>query len=329
VIGESFVPTFQTRSYQDDEDYWLIRQFLRKVFLTNQRRELSWNVARFDYWRWHIIENHLLSGSLEKNTALWLTQGGEMAGLVHPLSEGEVRIHIHPGFQTAELIHEMFAYAENHFYTQLPSGKQGVYTPVFADDGQRQEILAGRGYRKAAGISHHWFRDFDESIVEVPAPVGYTIRSMGTIDEHPARSLASWRAFHADEGEENYDQDWSWYQNVQSAPLYRRDLDIVAANQQGEICAFCTIYYDDTTRSAVCVLVGTAADHQQRGLGKAVMQEGFRRLIAMGCSRVFATAYDPPAEGLYGSMMDRYYVAETWVKELSLEKTPGSEIQSR
>jgi mycothiol synthase len=318
-MGESFMSPLQMRPYQDEEDFWRIRQFLRQVFLRNQRRELSWHVARFDYFRWHVIENRLLNGSMEKNTILWITQNGAIIGVMHPLSEGEIRIHLHPGYQTAELINDMFTQAEGYLYAQLQSGRWGVYTPVFSDDIQRQEILVGRGYRKAVGKSHHWFRDLDEIMLEVPVPAGYAVRSMGTIEEHPSRSLASWNAFHADEGDENYDQDWSWYQNIQTAPLYRRDLDIVAANQQGDICAFCTIYYDDYTRSAVCVLVGTAAQHQRRGLGKAVMWEGFRRLKTMGCSRVFATAYDPPAEALYSSMMHRYYVAETWVKELMLE----------
>ena len=81
---------------------------------------------------------------------------------------------------------------------------------------------------------------------------------MGAEDELPARSWASSRAFHAEEPDENYDGDYSWYRNLQSAPLYRRDLDIVAATPDGEIAAFSTISYDDYTRSAVIVLEGSS-----------------------------------------------------------------------
>ena len=45
------------RAYQNEDDYWRIRVFLREVFLLNERREVSWHVARFDYWRWHGVEN--------------------------------------------------------------------------------------------------------------------------------------------------------------------------------------------------------------------------------------------------------------------------------
>jgi mycothiol synthase len=113
----------------------------------------------------------------------------------------------------------------------------------------------------------------------------------------------------------NQYEGWDWYLNIQSAPLYRRDLDIVAATATAEIAAFCTIWLDDATRSAVCVLVGTVPEHQRRGLGKAVMYEGLRRLKKLGATRVFANAYDPPADALYGSVLGTRDLSRPWVKE--------------
>lgn len=49
--------TLTKRACQEEDDYWLIREFLREVFLLNERRELSWQAYRFDYWRWHGVEN--------------------------------------------------------------------------------------------------------------------------------------------------------------------------------------------------------------------------------------------------------------------------------
>ena len=37
------------RHYQQENDYWRIRAFLRDAMHANQRRELSWHVARLDY----------------------------------------------------------------------------------------------------------------------------------------------------------------------------------------------------------------------------------------------------------------------------------------
>lgn len=302
--------------YQNENDFWRIRNFLREVFLLNERREHSWNVARLDYWRWHFILTCRISESVEQVTTLWETEAGQIAAVLHSFGGGEIRLHIHPHWRTPALEAEMFARAEETLSYQDQAGRRIVYLPVFVDDLLRQEVLAGRGYLKGEGKSHHWRRDLDQPIPEPPLVPGYVIRSMGTIEEHPARSWASWRSFHCEEPGENYDGDWSWYQNLQAAPLYRRDLDIVAAAPDGSIAAFCTIFYDDYTRSAVSVLVGTASEHWRRGLGKAALAEGMRRLQKLGCTRLFATAYDPPAYALYRSMFQTMQIAETWFKEL-------------
>ena len=39
-------------NYNGEEDYWRLRAFLREVFVLNDHRELSWQVARLDYWRY-------------------------------------------------------------------------------------------------------------------------------------------------------------------------------------------------------------------------------------------------------------------------------------
>ena len=270
-----------------------------------------------DYWRWHFILTCKICDSVEKVTTLWETEADQIAAVLHSFGGGEIRLHVHPQFRTLALEAEMLAHAAEHLSCEHQAGRRIVYLPVFSDDLLRQEALVACGYIKGDGKSHHWRRDLDTPPPETPIAPGYVIRSMGTIDEHPARSWASWRSFHSDEPDENYDGDWSWYQNLQAAPLYRRDLDIVAAAPDGSIAAFCTIFYDDYTRSAVSVLVGTAAEHWRRGLGKAVLAEGMRRLSKLGCTRLFATAYDPPADALYRSMFQNMQIAETWYKELS------------
>ncbi len=303
------------QNYTGEADYWRIRNFLREVFLLNDRLELSWHVARLDHWRWHFIMNCQLCDLPERVTTLWETADGQLAAVLHPICHDEIRLHIHPHYRSPELEDEIFAYAEKNHSDWTKAGKRILYVPVLSDDTQRQETLSRRGFEKRSGWAHHWRRDLDAPLPDAPVPAGYQIRSMGDEAEHPARSWASWRAFHADEPDENFDTDVSWYRNIQFTPLYRRDLDIVAVAPQGEIAAFCTISYDDYTRSAVCVLVGTAADHWRRGLGKAVIIEGMRRLKHLGCERVFETATDEPSDALYRSVMQTCAVTDTWIKE--------------
>jgi GNAT superfamily N-acetyltransferase len=302
------------RTYKSEDDFWQLRNFLREVFLLNDRLEHSWSVSRLDYWRWHLIQTCRVHESVEQGIMLWENSSDQLAAAVTSLGGGEIRLHIQPQMRSAQLQDEMLAWAEEHVSGLDEDGRRYLILPVDVGDLQLQETLISRGYVKGSGISRKWRRDLDAAVPDAPISAGYVIRSMGGPEEYPARSWASWRAFHSDEGDENYDGDSSWYGNLQSAPLYRRDLDLVAEAPEGGIAAFCVIFYDDYTRSAVCVQVGTAAEHWRRGLGKAVILEGMRRLQRLGCTRVFATAYEEPANALYGSVMQEHIVGETWYR---------------
>jgi hypothetical protein len=141
---------------------------------------------------------------------------------------------------------------------------------VWADsqDAQRQEILRRRGFTPRPDEAEcQWRRDLHAPIPDAPLAPGYIIRSLGDAGELPARSWASWKAFHPNAPDEGY-EGWEWYLNIQSAPLYRRDLDIVAATPAGEIAAFTTICCDDVSRSAYIEPVGTMPDHQRHGASR-------------------------------------------------------------
>ena len=302
------------RACSHEDDFWHARNFLREIFLLNGRLEHSWNVARLDYWRWHYIKTCNILESVEKGMTLWENTDGKIIAALTHIGGSELRLHVHPHYRSAELENEILTYAEENFYAVTEDGRRYIYMPIFEDDTQRQETVQNRGYKKQFGWGHHYRRNLDSPIPDTPIPSGYAICSMGDAKEYPARSWASWRAFHNDEPDENYDGDYSWYANLQSAPLYRRDLDVIAVASDGGIASFCTIFYDDYTRSAVTVLVGTAAEHWRRGLGKAVITEGLRRLKDMGCTLVFSTAHEEPADFLYRSVMQDMKVTDTWRK---------------
>jgi ribosomal protein S18 acetylase RimI-like enzyme len=291
-----------------------MRDFLREVFLLNGRIERSWSTPRLDYWRWHFIQT-CETDPMEEVTFLWEAGDGQLAAVLHPITKGEVYLQVHPDYRSEELENEMFEQAEKYLFGCYAAGERRIFVLADEDDLLREAVLKARGYTYRDQPVYRWRRDLDKPLPEVTYPAGYTIRSMGDRREYEARAWASWRAFHPDEPDDGFDGG-DWYANLQSAPLYRRDLDIIAEAPNGEIASFCTIFYDDVTRSAVCVLVGTAPKHQCLGLGKAVITEGLRRLQRMGGTRAFANGFDPPANGLYGSALGTCYQAESWFKVL-------------
>jgi mycothiol synthase len=301
------------RKFQKEDDYWRIRAFLRQVFLLNDRRELSWQVARFDYWRWHSVLN-LHDGSLE-DVSIWETEDGQIAAVLNPEGLGDVHFSIHPAFHTPDLAAGMVITAEQNLAVASPDGKKKLTIWINEHQTFLKDVLFERGYTPSEYSEFMRFRSLEAPILDAAPPVGYAVRPLGDGLELLERCYASGLAFHDDDihiARDNRDHP-QWYRNLQTAPLYRRDLDIVAIAPDGSVASFCTIWFDDVTRSAYFEPVATVPAHQRRGLGKSVMCEGLRRLKPMGATKAFVGSYSPEAHALYASVgFTEYELLESW-----------------
>ena len=302
------------RNYQSEEDYWRIREFLREVSILNDRHDLSWSLLRWDYWRWHINEN-IFKLRLEDVVMLWEAKG-RIVAMLNPDTTGEVFFQIHPADHSLALLSEMLDIAEQKLFKAREDGKKELLAWVNAEDTVYKNILVQCGYVRSKFSSEHMrYRPFSLPIPNAAPPDGYTVRALGEENELPARSWLSWKVFHPDEPDENY-QGWEWYRNVQRVPIYRRDLDILAVAPDGEFAAFCTVWFDDITRTAVFEPVGTHPSHQKRGLGKAVMSEGLRRAQNLGATLATVSSYSKGAHALYESMgFTQVDILEPWIRE--------------
>ena len=69
------------RLYNDNEDYWRIREFLRQVMLLNNRRDLSWHVTHWDYLMWSFKPDDEKI-RLEETVFIWETESGQIAAVL-------------------------------------------------------------------------------------------------------------------------------------------------------------------------------------------------------------------------------------------------------
>jgi len=308
------------RTYQFEEDYWCIREFLREVSLLNCRHDFSWSLLRWDYWRWHVNEN-LFKFKLEDVITLW-EANGQIVAMLNPDGNGEAFFQVHPAFREDVSISEMLDVAEQKLPKTNENSKKELIVWVNAADDPMKKLFTERGYARSKFLAEHMRRRFFSQPTSSPCGIpdsvpqsGYTVRALGDESELPARSWLSWKVFHPDEPDEKY-QGWEWYRNVQRVPIYRRDLDIIAIASDGELAAFCTVWFDDITRTAVFEPVGTHPNHQKRGLGKAVMSEGLRRAQRLGATLATVSSYSTGAHALYESMgFTEFDLLEPWIRE--------------
>ena len=124
------------RPYQTIEDYWRIRAFLRDVYLRNGRRALSWPLYRFDYWRWHGLEN-LHPG--EPPIFLWENEG-QIVAVLNAEEPGEGFMHVDPDLRSPTLESEMLAIAEDNLAIAPELGVRALIVWADAGDALRHEV---------------------------------------------------------------------------------------------------------------------------------------------------------------------------------------------
>jgi len=304
------------RTYAGPGDYWRLRGFFRRLTAQHPVPSGFWHVGTFDYLRWHWLEN--VVERTPDDLVYWEDAGGATISILIHGDPGVCHPLIDPEAWSDGLATEMLSHAEDHLRARARDGREVIYIWADDQDVELQQLLQMRGYDRhesAHAIESHGGLSLTATPDPVPPPDGYVVRSMGDLDELPTRSLASWRSFHPGEPDDGADPTGAWYRNVQRAPLYRRDLDVVAVAENGDIASFAVCFFDDVTRTGVFVLDGTATPYQRKGLGKAVMTEALARLARLGALEAYVSWYEAPAGALYQSV--GFTVRETsraWIK---------------
>jgi ribosomal protein S18 acetylase RimI-like enzyme len=299
------------RACQTEDDYWRMRAFLRALYLRNGRREWSWQPYRLDYWRWHGTLN-LGHGPLMEKVFLWESAESELVAILNSEAPGIAYLQLAADHRSRPLLAEMVTVAQRHLSVTTAAGRHRLLFVCLDDDQPLQAILSARGFQKLSHVENYHARSLLEPLPAVELPAGYTIRALRDEADLPARSWLSWRAFHPDELDSNY-EGWDWYLNIQRAPLYRRELDLVVEAPAGELAAFATIWFDDATRTGAFEPVGTHPDYQRRGLGRALLTDGMQRLHARGATLATVGSGAPGPCAFYESLgLIRTDRAELW-----------------
>jgi predicted N-acetyltransferase YhbS len=69
---------------------------------------------------------------------------------------------------------------------------------------------------------------------------------------------------------------------MQSAPSFRRELNVVVEAPNGDLVSYCGMWYEPVHAIAYVEPVATDPDYRRMGLGRAAVLEGVRRCGALG-----------------------------------------------
>lgn len=289
--------SIRTRSLNDD-DYWRVHRLLLESVSTAPLG-FNWDMRRWEGRRFY-DDRETGNPNWNQNCRLWETEDGRLIGIVNPDGLGYPHVQIDPDYRHLEA--EMLDWAEANLGEPAEGGNgRQLQFFVYDYDAHRQRLLTERGYEKMSygGVVRR-LRFGQQPLAQPDLAEGYMLRTTNPADITDCQKIADLlnaafrRNFHSA-------AEYQWF--TRNAPSFRRELDLVAVAPNGDFAAYVGIPWDQKNRRGIFEPVCTHPDHQRRGLGKALMQEGLHRLKAWGAVDVTVETGDMiPANALYTSM---------------------------
>jgi ribosomal protein S18 acetylase RimI-like enzyme len=174
-------------------------------------------------------------------------------------------------------------------------GKTTIYVLwILHDDAVLDRHFRQRGYRLARGLVH-LTRNLDEMIPPAQVTGEFIVRECMGEPEVASRARAQYGAFGSKAPFERYLERFKTFMR---SPVYDSNLDIVVVTPDGQIGAFCIVWKDSVNKVGLFEPVGTHPDFQRKGLGKAVMLEGIRRLKEDGMRQAIVSTFEDNPAGI-------------------------------
>ena len=171
-----------------------------------------------------------------------------------------------------------------------------------AEDAARIALLEADGFRPARWTSRRYERPLAEPPPAPDLPAGFAVRPLAGTKEAPAAAATHRAAF----GSEHMTAERR--EGILSAPGYDPALDLVAVAPDGRLAAVALAWLGPTAggrREGQFEPVGTAPEFRRRGLARALLLEGMRRLRAAGATHALVETEDvrEAANGLYRTVL--------------------------
>ncbi|MBT5875857.1 MAG: GNAT family N-acetyltransferase [Candidatus Latescibacteria bacterium] len=243
-----------------------------------------------------------------ENTKLWEDANGDIlawAALQTPFWNVDIAC---ASGASIRLYAEILDWAEHRIHQMMETqfGRPCWYITVFSDQLHLIDIFERRGFACQADVGDS---SWSQILMHIKPPQvrshhaikkGFTIRPLDGERETPAYVDVHRAAF----GSEN--MRVAWRDSTLRRSEYLKDLDLVVISPDDRLAAFCVgwLAESDTVLTGQIEPLGVHPDFQEKGLGRAVLDEALSRMWARGAEEVLVEtdSYRNSAFELYHSV---------------------------
>lgn len=215
------------------------------------------------------------------NPLVWQTPQGSIVAFSMVSKGGWCDLVVHPDLAASNFIPQAVASAEEHIRNR--SGCLRFGRRIF--NKEVESALLAMGFTRMNSGYPTLHLTLDGTTQEETRDDGISIGAGAEFS--PTQRAEAWNdAFPADSRTE---ADMT---TLMAARGYREDLDFTCWTNDGTVAAFCTVWLDEQTKTALFEPVGTRPDFQRRGLARLLVRTAANRLHTIGgrsaCVRVYS-----------------------------------------
>ena len=276
-----------TAAPYNDTDFDELRDALVRWYPGWDRPD-NWLLARIESWRFRgsAWRYHDDPEYWAANAHCFRDETGALAGfVVSEYGNDELFLQVDPARRDVEPV--MLDWID----TVWAAGRERIAVFALQDDTTRVALLTERGYTENGCDGNTYRYDLTRAYPDATLPSGFRLTTMEEFGDIAAQAAAVCAAFDTT----NVTEGVMKFRRI--APTYHPDWDLVVATDDGQCASFGTLWVDRQNRIAEFEPIGTQPKFQRRGLARALILSGFRRLAAEGIHTVYIGSGPEPAVG--------------------------------
>lgn len=289
-----------TRAFRQD-DYHNFMEFYREMYIINQNQD-CWLPARWEYASNFVNKFFISLGyeSWDSKINIW-EENNKIVGIAQIEDTNCAFLQIRPGYY--HLTEDMVIWLEqNGSMVNKETGERELVIFSREDNTELNRILKTRDYTRGESFSYMSKMRLDGEFY-LKLPDGYKIKDMTTCLDYYKRYNVIRKAFNPNFEEISCDSELpDFFKDMINAPMYMPKLDLVVEDKDSNVVAACTIWYDEELNIGMVEPVGTHPAYHGKGLGKAVVREGLRRLSELNADYAYVESFGESRYKFYSSI---------------------------
>lgn len=285
----------QILKFELNRDLNRLEDFLRDCYLENHTAD-AWLPERLHDIIYRVGAQEAEEGSERSADHIYLwEENGEIDACILPDGEN-IYVAVRSGFE--ELFSNMVDFSERNclqLFSRMEDGSVKFWVAVNNRFSYMKEELAGRGYSRFAEEENANCIIPGEADLPAELPEGFRLMYG---DEYPDEGK-KWSAlrlgFHPDWETPGYRAGMRPYEERKRSSMFPDSFECIVADvtdpEENDVCAYCFVYVDQRSKTALIEPVSTREKYRRKGIGKAMIRGAVRRCREMGVEKCYVDSF--------------------------------------